>query len=89
MRYTANVKESCKKEIVKAAKKNATLRKALSRKIKEILASPHHYKPLRHELSGIRRVHILKSFVLTYAIREEENIIEFLTFTHHDEAYKK
>jgi mRNA-degrading endonuclease RelE of RelBE toxin-antitoxin system len=34
------------------------------KKIEEIVKDPYHYKPLRHDLKNIRRVHIRKSFVL-------------------------
>jgi len=36
-----------------------------------------------------RRVHIGKSYVLTYDILEEEKIIRLLDFSHHDKVYRK
>jgi mRNA-degrading endonuclease RelE of RelBE toxin-antitoxin system len=57
--------------------------------MKEILENPEHYKPLRHDLAGERRVHILKSFVLKFEIDEENKTVTFLFFGHHDEAYRR
>ena len=64
MTYGFIVNEKCQKEIYKHSKKNHVLEEALKSKMKEILEHPEHYKPLRHDLAGERRVHILKSFVL-------------------------
>ncbi|MCZ7382755.1 MAG: type II toxin-antitoxin system RelE/ParE family toxin [Candidatus Methanoperedens sp.] len=55
----------------------------------EILDNPPHFKPLQHEMKGLRRVHIDKSFVLVYEIIEADNKVIFLDFDHHDKIYKK
>ncbi|MCF7865949.1 type II toxin-antitoxin system mRNA interferase toxin, RelE/StbE family [Candidatus Woesearchaeota archaeon] len=88
MKYELRIKESCKKAIKKKTAKNKQLKEAISKKIKQILQNPEQFKPLKNELSGLRRVHIMKSFVLIYKILEENKSIEFVSFTHHDEAYK-
>lgn len=59
------------------------------KKIEEIVQNPHHYKPLRHDLKNIRRVHIRKSFVLVFTVHENENLVKFLDLDHHDVIYKK
>ena len=87
--YTPEIRPSCKKDMQKTGKKNPVLQKVLEAKMQEVLQQPHHYKPLQHDLAGIRRVHILKSFVLTYAIHEEKKTVEFIAFSHHDDAYKR
>lgn len=89
MSYAMKVTPSCQRSIDKACKKNATLSEALRKKMNEILANPAHYKPLRYDLAGERRVHILKSFVLKFSINETERIVTFFAFDHHDEAYRK
>ncbi len=86
--YGMEIKASCQKEIIKSCKKNPVLRKALENKINEILLNPAHYKPLRYDLVGERRVHILKSFVLTFEVVESERKVIFLRFRHHDDAYQ-
>jgi YafQ family addiction module toxin component len=71
----------------KLAKKDRVQLEAINKKVKEILQNPLHYKPLRHDMKNIRRVHILKSFVLTYKIDEEKKKVKLLDYVHHDEAY--
>jgi len=50
------------------------------------LENPYHYKPLRGDMKGSRRVHI-GHFVLIYEILEEEKKVRFLDFDHHDNVY--
>jgi YafQ family addiction module toxin component len=73
----------------KAYKKDKKLYEAAMKKIEDITEHPHHYKPLRHDLKGRRRVHIEKSFVLTFRISEQEKRVTFLDLCHHDNVYKK
>jgi len=61
---------------------------SISKKVREIRKDPYHFKPLRHHLKGIRRVHIKKSFILTYEIIESEKAVRLLDFDHHDKIYK-
>lgn len=87
--YGLEIKPSCQKEISKACRKNPVLKKALENKMNEILLNPEHYKPLRYDLAGEKRVHILKSFVLVFEISENERKVTFLRFRHHDDAYRR
>jgi YafQ family addiction module toxin component len=89
MRYRIEIKPSCKESINKLCRKNPILEKAIRNKIDQILENPQHFKPLRHDLAGERRVHIMKSFVLKYEIDENTKIVTFFFFGHHDEAYKR
>jgi len=89
MSYIMEVMPSCQRTIDKACRKNPLLREILKKKMKEIILNPAHYKPLRHELKGERRVHILKSFVLKFEIDESQKIVTFLAFGHHDESYQR
>jgi YafQ family addiction module toxin component len=57
-------------------------------KIKEIRENPYHYKPLRHDMKGFRRVHIDKSFVLVFKIMEETKTVKIEDFDHHDNIYR-
>lgn len=83
------VYDSCEKSIEKICKKNHILREALEKKMNEIVQNPQHYKPLKHELAGERRVHIMKSFVLKFEVDESKKIVTFIVFSHHDDAYKR
>ena len=40
-------------------------------------------------MKGLRRVHLEKSFVLMFEIDEEEKMVRFLDWGHHDEIYRK
>jgi len=87
--YSLEIKPSCQKSIEKLCKKNPSLKKILEKKIQEILENPQHYKSLKYDLSGERRVHIMKSFVLKFEIHEAEKTVEFIVFDHHDKVYKR
>ena len=87
--YNKGIKPSCQKRIEKLCKKNPVLREALEKKMNEIVQNPQHYKPLKYDLAGERRVHIMKSFVLKFEIDENTKTVEFLFFGHHDEAYER
>ena len=77
------------KTLRKLKKKDPVVFRALQRKINEIAENPSHYKPLKHDLAGERRVHIMKSFVLKFEIDDVGRVVTFLVFGHHDDAYKR
>ncbi len=87
--YTLEIRPSCQRDIEKLCKKNPILRNALEKKMNEILKNPQHYKPLRYDLAGERRVHIMKNLVLKFEIHENKGVVEFFFFGHHDEAYRR
>ena len=89
MNYAKKILPSCQGEIYKACRKNPVLQKILDRKINEIVVNPYHYKSLKHDFAGERRVHIMKSFVLKFKIDENNKSVIFIFFGHHDEAYKR
>ena len=73
----------------KIRKKDYQLYESMLKKIEEITENPQHYKPLKHDLKGRRRVHIEKSFVLVFQIDEDEKKVTFLDLCHHDKVYRK
>ena len=87
--HSTEIKPSCQEDINKLCKKNPVLRAALEKKMNEIVLNPQHYKPLKYDLAGERRVHIMKSFVLKFEIHEDRKAVEFIFFGHHDEAYRR
>jgi len=89
MKYTLEITPTCLNSIKKKCKNNPILEKILKNKIEEVLSNPDHFKPLRNELSGLRRTHIAKSFVLIYRVIEDEQKVILLIFEHHDDAYKR
>ena len=56
-------------------------------KMKEIVENPHHYKPLSNKLKNRWRVQI-GSYVLVFKIYEQEEVVEFIDYDHHDKIYK-
>ncbi|MEK6807816.1 MAG: type II toxin-antitoxin system RelE/ParE family toxin [Nanoarchaeota archaeon] len=87
--YEINIKPSCLRDIEKLGKKNPVLREVLEKKMNEIVQNPQHYKPLKYDLAGERRVHIMKSFVLKFKTDENNKVVEFIFFGHHDDAYQR
>lgn len=89
MTYLIEVMPSCHEAILKKCRRNPVLEEAVKKKIDEIVENPYHYKPLRYDLAGQRRVHILKNFVLKFDIDENTKTVRFVFFGHHDEAYRR
>ena len=63
MQYRFEIKPKLEKKLNRIEKKDTVMFKAVRKKIKEIVENPHHYKLLRYDLKGLRRVHIQKSFL--------------------------
>lgn len=59
----------------------------IDKKIKKILKDPYHFKPLKGDMYGARRVHIESSFVLVYEILESQKIVRILDYDHHEKVY--
>ncbi len=86
--YVLDTSREAEEAISRLCKKNKPLRDALDKKILEIIAFPQRFKPLRAPLQNQRRVHILKSFVLTYEVLEAAKAVRLIRFAHHDDAYR-
>ncbi|PIN77144.1 hypothetical protein COV15_02960 [Candidatus Woesearchaeota archaeon CG10_big_fil_rev_8_21_14_0_10_34_12] len=87
--YDYEIKPELQKILNKLFKKDKRVYEAVMKKIEEIIRNPQHYKPLKYELAGERRVHIMKSFVLKFEVHEDRKVVVFLFFGHHDEAYRR
>ena len=86
MSYKAIYSEQLLKIFDKLAKKDKKQIETIYKKIKEILENPYHFKPLRGDMKGSRRVHF-GHFVMTYEILEKEKTIRFLDYDHHDNIF--
>jgi YafQ family addiction module toxin component len=84
--YNLEIEEDVYKTFKKLAKKDKTQLTAINKKICEILVDPTQFKPLKHPLEGLRRVHI-GHFVLVYEVFEDSKTVKVLKYKHHDEAY--
>ena len=87
MTYQLNISESLDKKFIKLHKKNKKQMQMINKKVQQILEKPYNFKPLRGDMHGARRVHIDKSFVLTYEIDEKNKIVKLLDYAHHDKIY--
>ena len=87
MTWSLEVAPEFGRDYRKLGARNAGLRRAVDRKIAQILLAPLHYKPLRAPLHGVRRVHVGGSFVLLFEADEARRAVRMLRLAHHDEAY--
>lgn len=87
MEYTLATSVHIDKVFKKLSKKNKKQLEIIDNKIKQILQTPYHFKPLRGDMHGTRRVHVDKSFVLTYDIDEKNKVVKLLDYEHHDNIY--
>ena len=88
MNYRLQISEELDKTFTKLAKKNRKQLQIIQKKVQQILENTYHFKPLRGDMHGARRVYIDKSFVLTYEIDEEKKLVRLLDFDHHDHIYR-
>ena len=61
----------------------------ICKKRDEILKNPVRYKNLSYDLSGKKRVHIDKHFVLIFEVDLSNMVVKFLDYDHHDKIFKK
>lgn len=87
MEWSLEASREFEQDFRKQCEKNAKFRRAVERKIEQILLHPTHYKPLRAPLQGVRRVHVASSFVLLFEPDEKRRVVRLLRLAHHDEVY--
>jgi len=91
--FDFDLSDELKYKIKKLVKKDKKRVEIINKKIKEIIkcdsVSINHYKNLRHDLKELKRVHIDRSFVLTFNVDLQKNFILFVDFDHHDRIYGK
>lgn len=85
--YKIEVSELADKKFYKIARKNKVLFEAINKKMGELKINPEHFKPLRHDMKGERRIH-LGNFVLTFEIDYQRGVVKILNFDHHDRIYE-
>jgi len=87
MEYTLEISGPLDAKFRKMAARERKRLEIIGRKVGQILANPHHFKPLSGDMHGTRRVHIDGPFVLTYEIDEPGKTVRLLDFDHHDKIY--
>lgn len=86
--YSLEYRKHLDKVFRKLGKKDRQQLVAVRDKIVEILDDPYKFKPLNAPMHGLRRVHIMKSFVLTYSIDESTGTVWIEDYSHHDNIYE-
>ncbi len=93
MPFAYDFEPSLKKKLARLFKKDRQRYEILMKKIGQITALEEteleHFKNLRHDLKNEKRVHVDKSFVLTFRVDKNRKFILFLDFDHHDNIYEK
>ena len=87
MTWGLEVSPEFKRDYRKRCAKGAAFRIAVDKKVAHVRENPLQYKPLRKPLHGLRRVHVMGSFVLIFEPVEKRKAVRFLRLAHHDEAY--
>ena len=75
MQYKFEIKPKLEKKLKKIKNKDYAMFKTVRDKVGAIIKNPYHYKPLRYDLKGLRRVHIGKSHVRVFEIDEPSKTI--------------
>lgn len=85
------IKPDLQKILDKLFKKDRVAYEAIMKKIEEILTTDdvEHYKNLRYDLKGEKRVHVMSHFVLVFSYDKANDFISFLDYDHHDNVYKR
>jgi len=84
--YKLEISDKPKKIFFKLLRRNPAQLEIIDKKILEIRENPFHYKPLRGDMKGLRRIHIDKSFVLTYEIVDDT--VRIIDYDHHDKVHE-
>jgi len=87
MSYEITIKPSLDKKLGKLFKKNRKLYDIILSKMDEILLNHQHYKNLRKPKQHLKRVCVVKSFVLVFQVFESSKTVDFVDFDHHDTIY--
>jgi len=84
-----SIDDALSKELSKMKKKDLTTYRIIMKQIEKVLDNPEAGKPLRSSLFGLRRLHIGRSFVLSYTYDKNYNEVKFLEYDDWDTFYKK
>jgi YafQ family addiction module toxin component len=85
--WSLEVSPEFKRDYRKRCTKDAAFRKAVDKKVAQIRENPLRFKPLRKPMQGLRRLHVMGSFVIVFEPVEDREVVRLLRLAHHDEAY--
>src|SRR3989338_2983436 len=93
MPFEYDLSDELKQTIKKLKKKDHKRVEIIYKKINQITSCDEftidHFKNLRYDLSDEKRVHIDKSFVLSFKADKKRKFILFTSFDHHDDAFER
>lgn len=87
MTWPLEVSPEFRRDYRKRCAKDAASKDAVDKKVAQVRENPLHYKPLRKPLQGLRRVHVMGSFVIVFEPVKKRHVVRLLRLAHHDEAY--
>lgn len=85
--YNLELRKHVDKIFTKMSKKERSNLQIIFKKLEEICQNPTKFKPLGGPLQSLRRVHVIKSFVITYSIEESTHTVWIEDYDHHDNIY--
>jgi YafQ family addiction module toxin component len=85
--WTLEASAEFERDYRKLCGRDAGFRRAVNKKVEQVLSAPLHYKPLRAPLQGLRRVHVGGSFVLLFEADASRQVVRLIRLAHHDQAY--
>ena len=85
--YNLRIRDHVDRLFAKMARKDRPNLAIIYKKLEEVCANPDKFKPLSAPMQHLRRVHVLKSFVIIYSIDESTHSVWIEDFAHHDEVY--
>ncbi|HUY70296.1 MAG TPA: hypothetical protein VMV00_01870 [Candidatus Baltobacteraceae bacterium] len=85
--YGLKVRAHVDKIFAKMAKRERHNLETVYKKLEDICEDPLKFKPLKVPMEGLRRVHVLKSFVITYSIDASTRTVWIEDYDHHDDIF--
>jgi YafQ family addiction module toxin component len=89
--YSIKIGPSLDRVLKKLVKKDREQYEMIMKKTEEISlcdsVAIQHYKNLRAPLNHLKRVHVIKSFILTFSINEKNKTVTLEDYDHHDNIY--
>lgn len=86
--YELRIRDHIDRLFTKMSKRDKHSLEMIYKKLEEVCEDPHKFKPLHAPKQNLRRVHVLKSFVLIYSIEDDTNSVWIEDFDHHDNIYE-
>lgn len=85
--YDIKVRGHVDKIFAKMRKRERHNLEIIYKKLEEVCENPRKFKPLNVPMQNLRRLHVLKSFVITFSIDDSTHTIWIEDYDHHDNIY--